>query len=125
MFNGHDFVKPKGTIVYNRVANFAGCKEKEPTRAAGDKYHIVENVQTIQPDKTFIPEEAAKPTPKPMQSISADSKSKSTAPREMRENATDSESPVVTLANGENSEKPQESAQDKPSVSNFSTAKIY
>jgi hypothetical protein len=125
MFKGRDFATPNRAIVYNRVANFAECKEPTEKRSAGEKYHFVENVQTIPSDRTVVHAEAEKPTAKSTQTASTDSETTPTEPREMREIAADGDNPIATLDSSENGEKPQESAQDKLSVSNFSTARIY
>lgn len=121
-FSFLDRFATRGDICYN-VAIRTG--EQKPQRDASGGVNIIRAVETIPCDRTVIHRKAAEPAPKSAQTVAEDSESTHAEPREMREKAAEADNPIVTLANGENSEKAQESTQDKPPMSNFSNARIY
>lgn len=121
-FSFYDSYATQGDICYN-VTIRAG--EQKPQRDASGGVSITRAVETIPCDRAIVHRKAAEPAPKSAQTVAEDSESAHAEPREMREKAAEADSLIVTLANGENSEQAQESARDKPPMSNFSNARIY
>lgn len=121
-FSFYDSYATRGDICYNVIIR-AG--EQKPQRDASGGVSITRVVETIPCDRAIIHRKAAEPAPKSAQTVAEDSESTHAEPREMREKTAEADSPIVTLASSENSEKAQESAQDKSPMSNFSNARIY
>ena len=101
--------------------NFAECRTKQERRPDNDISATLDFYAELQK----VAETPAKSVPKSAQSEYEDSIKPPFSPQENSEIDAERKAAIDIPFSTENSEKPQESAQNKPNISNFANAYIF